>query len=582
MSHSAQSAIINTSTSYTTVLTFILIIESAPRPSAPHQASAASRAGSAVIPSSSVTQTTQAESQTTVVSFTPSTRPATKQSSTLQPLLTASGVQLTSTLSQDASSSVIIGPLATGGSAPSSANSNTSLVVPETSKTSSSVETLKSAGVQSSAASQTPSSPSQTSMADPNANNNIPTAIVASAPPATGTVSPTTYASNLAQANALNDEFTNLTSSSSCSVGQYSCIDAEYAACTDEGKWDVTGCENGEVCAAMPLNTTSGVQIGCFAKSKVVNVLGSVPGQSSSVGSNTSEAGSTAEATGSSSIATGSGKGATSSVENGNGGAVTVTVPSSTAYVTIAASSSDDHEKSSTLSETSSTLSVGNGANAVTVTVPSSTVYQTVTPTVDSSTTQSTSTKSTKPEKSPAEPSSTTTTTAEESFTIESTKTTTKSPEPEQINTEAASTTTTTAAAAEQQQHHQGGGHASTTTISTTPAAAAAAATTTTYPAPASSDDDPLVVIPVTRHSTTTSQAAPAPTDEGNGRNANDGGDGSSAAGQGFIGAEGGTTTSTSIEGVTTSIFITVTSISTVVERETVTVGLMTTTVSVV
>ncbi|CAN8105155.1 unnamed protein product [Discula destructiva] len=515
--------------------------------SATHQASKGPHTGSSVLsettPAAQTTQSSSssleiATSRTIVVSVTApvsqqfSTNSVSRQANTTASLLTASGTHLTSTLSEEASSTIVPGSSLTVGQTASTVSSS-----PQAVKATSSVQSLDPASVQSSTPKATESSKSpfhlttlsesvSVATASTSLSNKIPTAIVTTSPPATGTVSPAVYAANLAQANGLNTDFADLTASSACNDGQYACIDGDYAGCTSAGTWTVTGCDSGQICAVMPLNTTSGVQIGCFAESKVVSVLGAVPGDSSSAADSTTVS-STIESLPTNTAS--SEPTASPAVGNGDAGAVTVTVPSSTAYVTFQPSSTSEAQSTSTQSTSTQSTSTQSTSTQSTSTQSTST---------QSTSTQSTSTQSTS----------------------------TQSAEPEAVSTESSTPTEQ-----QQQQHHAG--PTTTTALTNLPSLS----TDSPTPASPAATDDPLVVIPVTRHSTTTSQLAPAPTPTAADVDSN-----GNAAGVGFIGAEGGgTSTSTRVDGVTTSIFVTVTAVETVVLRETVTVGLLTTTVSV-
>ncbi|KLU84696.1 hypothetical protein MAPG_03735 [Magnaporthiopsis poae ATCC 64411] len=108
----------------------------------------------------------------------------------------------------------------------------------------------------------------------------VPTAIYSSLIP-TVTVSPDVYAANKADARVLNELYSTLNLRSACSDNQVACIDGNVMTCGSGGAFDVTldcpadakgGLERS--CFAIPMNSTRGVQVGCFNVEFARSVLG--------------------------------------------------------------------------------------------------------------------------------------------------------------------------------------------------------------------------------------------------------------------------------------------------------------------
>lgn len=105
---------------------------------------------------------------------------------------------------------------------------------------------------------------------------NAPAATIATVePPASSTVvaaptataAPSTGAGGFKLANgqaaqALNKKFAGLTADSACQAGENACVDDGFAQCVG-GKFVVTGCAGGLICAALPLVNSPGTSITC-------------------------------------------------------------------------------------------------------------------------------------------------------------------------------------------------------------------------------------------------------------------------------------------------------------------------------
>ncbi|KAG6872867.1 hypothetical protein C0995_005855 [Termitomyces sp. Mi166 len=111
------------------------------------------------------------------------------------------------------------------------------------------------------------------SSATPAANSSVvasaPTAAAApaSSGAATNTLVTTSTASGFQLQNgkdaiSLNDQFASLTPNSSCSSGQQACVDSGFAQCVG-GKFVITQCAGGTICAALPLVNSPGTSIAC-------------------------------------------------------------------------------------------------------------------------------------------------------------------------------------------------------------------------------------------------------------------------------------------------------------------------------
>ncbi|SPQ24782.1 d0c9ad3e-cc35-487b-bf5e-f42221135e02 [Thermothielavioides terrestris] len=122
-------------------------------------------------------------------------------------------------------------------------------------------------------------------------------------PPATSTVSPDVYQSNLQIARGYNNVFATLTEQSACEVGQAACVAGGLGLCPSGQSFKVIPCPDpGAACFALPMNTTEGVLVGCANIVEAKRILGSVPdamiptsslGASSTAPSTTSPASST-------------------------------------------------------------------------------------------------------------------------------------------------------------------------------------------------------------------------------------------------------------------------------------------------
>ncbi|KAG6831037.1 hypothetical protein H0H87_006345 [Tephrocybe sp. NHM501043] len=63
-------------------------------------------------------------------------------------------------------------------------------------------------------------------------------------------------------AKALNDKFASLTASSTCTDGEQACVASGFAQCVG-GKFTITQCAGGTICAALPLVNKAGTSITC-------------------------------------------------------------------------------------------------------------------------------------------------------------------------------------------------------------------------------------------------------------------------------------------------------------------------------
>lgn len=67
---------------------------------------------------------------------------------------------------------------------------------------------------------------------------------------------------------ALNDGFKSLTTDSPCTSGDDACVNGQFAQC-DGGKFVLTPCPSGTVCAALPLVNKAGTSVSCDSQSDV-------------------------------------------------------------------------------------------------------------------------------------------------------------------------------------------------------------------------------------------------------------------------------------------------------------------------
>lgn len=68
------------------------------------------------------------------------------------------------------------------------------------------------------------------------------------------------------QAIAQNNQFASLTADSACTSGQNACVNQEFAQCVN-GKFVLTSCGSGLICAALPLVNSAGTSITCTTQS---------------------------------------------------------------------------------------------------------------------------------------------------------------------------------------------------------------------------------------------------------------------------------------------------------------------------
>ncbi|KAK8113838.1 hypothetical protein PG999_005907 [Apiospora kogelbergensis] len=125
-------------------------------------------------------------------------------------------------------------------------------------------------------------------------------------------------ASNLAQAQQYNGLFGGLKEDSACMTGQVACVNGNIGQCGDSGTFSITPCIGDTHCFALPMNTTTGVQVGCYDP----NVAGRILGESKAApsASTSASAPASAPASATSTAAT------TSQVNSGQPSEVTVTV----------------------------------------------------------------------------------------------------------------------------------------------------------------------------------------------------------------------------------------------------------------
>lgn len=128
----------------------------------------------------------------------------------------------------------------------------------------------------------------QPSTATGKPDNQVPT-VITSLPPTSTTAAPEVLKSNLAQARQYNDLFSKMNDQSACSVGQVACISGNVGKCTNAGVFDIIPCVDGLACYALPMNTTTGVQVGCYDNASAKQILSggsaAAPTASSAAGS---------------------------------------------------------------------------------------------------------------------------------------------------------------------------------------------------------------------------------------------------------------------------------------------------------
>ncbi|KAK0725429.1 hypothetical protein B0H67DRAFT_551002 [Lasiosphaeris hirsuta] len=111
-------------------------------------------------------------------------------------------------------------------------------------------------------------------------NSEVPTGITV-VPAATGTVTPDIYENNLKVAKKYNNVFSSLTKESACLSGQVACVEGNIASCDKDSSFGITICASGTECFALPMNTTSGVELKCVSKETAQGILGETPAGSS-------------------------------------------------------------------------------------------------------------------------------------------------------------------------------------------------------------------------------------------------------------------------------------------------------------
>ncbi|KAK7970098.1 hypothetical protein PG996_001467 [Apiospora saccharicola] len=90
-------------------------------------------------------------------------------------------------------------------------------------------------------------------------------------------------ASNLAEAQKYNSLFGGLKEDNACMAGQIACVNDNIGQCGNSGAFSITPCIGNTKCFALPMNTTTGVQVGCYDP----NVAGRILGDSKSAPSAT-------------------------------------------------------------------------------------------------------------------------------------------------------------------------------------------------------------------------------------------------------------------------------------------------------
>ncbi|KAH8198808.1 hypothetical protein TruAng_007031 [Truncatella angustata] len=115
-----------------------------------------------------------------------------------------------------------------------------------------------------------------------NINTAVPT-VISKAPASSTTVAADVYASNLAEALQYNTVFNNLTVESACQQGQAACVTGNIGECNAHGAFEITSCTGTTQCFALPMNTTTGVQIGCHDPAIAAKILGGSAASSTAV-----------------------------------------------------------------------------------------------------------------------------------------------------------------------------------------------------------------------------------------------------------------------------------------------------------
>jgi len=152
----------------------------------------------------------------------------------------------------------------------------------------------------------------------------LSSALVATSAPIS-TIRADFHLQNGLDAQKLNAQFKSFSASSSCTSGDQACIGGSFAQCAN-GKFTLTACPAGTVCAALPLVNKAGTSISCDTESDVVSRIA---------------------ATGATGGVDGSGSGSTSSGSSSE----------SEDTPAPAASSDDDNDDDSTTSSSASTTS---------------------------------------------------------------------------------------------------------------------------------------------------------------------------------------------------------------------------------
>ncbi|KAJ7731148.1 hypothetical protein DFH07DRAFT_755820, partial [Mycena maculata] len=74
------------------------------------------------------------------------------------------------------------------------------------------------------------------------------------------------------EAQNLNAQFQNLTTSDACTSGDTACIGGDLATCVDD-KWQTQGCPNSLSCFAVPLITETGANVTCTSERNALSVI---------------------------------------------------------------------------------------------------------------------------------------------------------------------------------------------------------------------------------------------------------------------------------------------------------------------
>ncbi|CAI4217525.1 unnamed protein product [Parascedosporium putredinis] len=94
-------------------------------------------------------------------------------------------------------------------------------------------------------------------------NLEVPT-IETAFPTATTVVSDEILAENEEKAKNLNEIYAGIKPDSSCTANQIACIEGNLGICGEAGAFQISACQAGTRCLALPMTNTEGVKVGCF------------------------------------------------------------------------------------------------------------------------------------------------------------------------------------------------------------------------------------------------------------------------------------------------------------------------------